>query len=307
MTNARRSARWTLGCVTAATCSLAFASPSLGASVTLIDPSPANGATVQSTNAGVKIPVAWTAEATGCRPGSLVTVRVNKTSSEPTEGLIGDPIVFSGVPGDFSGTAGFSRSINPRTSFVNTWSVSLSCPNAVVGQPLIEVSSEARALTVLAPDPRPRAVGVYNVFFGGKIKNAGRPRSTLSGSGVWTVRPLCRVGPCRARVNIRKVGNIALRYNAKKKLWTAAITGPKLGKIFTCRSARNFRGIKGAVVGRLNVKLRVKKGSTRVVGAQTRGTQLVGTLVGTLTPNAKGKRQRCPSAKVNGTIKAFAR
>lgn len=306
MNHPRRSAKWPAACIAAAACSLVFAAPSLGASITLVDPSPANGATVQATDKGVKAPVAWTAEVSGCRPGSLVTVRVNKESSVPSEGLIGEPVVFT-APGDFSGTSGFSRSIAPKMAFVNTWSVSLSCSNEVVGQPRIEVASEARALTVLAPDPRPKASGRYKVFLGGKIKNAGRPRSSLRGSSLWSFKPLCKTGPCKAKVNIRKVGNITLKYNARKKLWTGTIAGRKLGKIFTCRSSRSPKAVKGAVVGKLNVKLRVKKGRTRVVGSQTRGTSLVGTITGKLIPNAKGRARGCPSAKVNGTLKAFAR
>ena len=115
-------------------------------------------------------------------------------------------------------------------------------------------------MTLLRPDPRPKAQGQYISYFGGKIKNRGRPVSRLTGSTLWTFKPLCKKGPCKVRVNIRKVGNVTLRYNSRKKLWFGAITGNRLGKIFTCRSARSSTGVKGAVIGRLNVKLRVKKG-----------------------------------------------
>ncbi len=284
----------------AAVCSLTFAGSALGAAVTLVDPSPATGTQIQTTSKGATIPVGWVTDTTGCRPGTTAFMRINPTSPDSEAFLIQNPVSLP-----LTGTASFSRSTPVKRDAVVTWSVTLRCINEIVGQPSIEVTSEARTFTLVRPDPRPKATGRYRTFLGGKIKNAGRPRSTLTGQTLWSFKPLRKKGPSNARVNIRKVGNVTLKYNARKKLWTGKLTGAKVGKLFFCRRSGSSAQIRNAVKGALTIKLRAKANRTRVVGDQTHALQLVGTLTGKLIPNARGKARGCPGAKVTGTIKAF--
>lgn len=295
----RRSAT-ALAVGAAAACSLAFTGSALGAGVSLADPSPASGAKVQTTSKGATIPLAWTTDTTGCRPGTTAFLRINKESPDSQAFLIQNPISLP-----LSGVATLSRSTPVKKDAVVTWSITLRCINEVLGQPSIEVTSEVRTFTLVRPDPRPKAIGRYRTFLGGKIKNAGRPRSTLTGQTLWSFKPLRAKGPSNVRVNIRKVGNVTLRYNARKRLWTGKLTGAKLGRLFFCRRTGSSARIRKAVKGSLTIKLRAKANRSRVVGDQTHALQLAGTLKGKLIPNARGKARGCPSARVNGTIKAF--
>ena len=279
---------------------LVLSTTAVGAGITLGAPAPEDGAQIQTTSSGVRVPLAWTGDTTGCRPGTSVRVRIDDQVADPTVALAQTPISLP-----LSGSAELYRSSPVTADTLVTWRVTLSCLSEVIGQPLVEVASETRTFTLLAPDPRPKADGRYNVYLGGRIVERSRT-SSLSGSTGWTFRPLCAVGPCRARVNIARVGNVVLAYNAKSGLWSGTLTGARAGRAFVCRRIGSSTRITGAYTGRLTIRLRAKAGVTRVVGSQTRALQLVGTLAGTITPNAKGRALSCPSGKIRGTLKGFA-
>ncbi len=246
------------------------------------------------------MPISWAGDTTGCRPGTTLLVRIDDQVADPAMGLAQSPVTLPA-----SGTAELYRLTPVTADTVVTWRMTLSCLAEVPGQPLVEVASETRAFTLLRPDPRPTATGRYNVFLGGRIIQRSR-RSSLSGTSRWVFKPLCSVGPCRARVNISRVGNVTLKYSAPRKTWSGTLAGAKAGRAFVCRRFGSSTRIRGAYTGKLKIKLRARAGRTTVVGSQTLALQIVGTLSGKIVPNAKGRARACPSGKVKGTLKGFA-
>lgn len=235
------------------------ASPALGASITLLDPSPANGARIQTTDKGADVTISWAADTTGCTNTSF-SARAVFAGPRPFTGNS----VFGANP---SGT----QTINFRTAVVDdtfSWYVVMSCTG--VG----EIRSETRSFTLVPPDPNPRLEGRY-------LANA-----TGSSSAYWTLRSLCPLSACDATVKMVGVPKFTLKYNAAKRSFTG-FTAKAVG---SCRKSY-FRTYKNAYKVRLHVQVSAK--TTTVVGAQSFAQTLQGRLTSTFTPTARGRELGC--------------
>lgn len=284
---------------------LLAAGPALGASVIIEEPSPTEGSQLQTTGAGIQIPVDWQLDATGCAP-STPTTPVQYASrvenlTKPGAAVLG--FATSDVTPNGPATLVRSRQVNRDTDV--RWTVTLTCSDALNPSSTISVSG-GRTFRLLAPDLRARAQGRYLVTNSGSYVERG-VKKKLKGRDLYTFRPTCKAGPCKAKVNIRGVGNITMRYAPRKKRWTGVLTGRKLNKVFGCRSAVTAKRLTGAYRGRVTITLTHVRGRQRVIGTRTRSMRMQGRLRGTLNLTAAGRNARCAKVLLRGNVRADAR
>lgn len=279
---------------------LAVAPSALGAGVTLTPPSPANGASIQTDQNGVSLPLGASLSAAGCHPDSVAGI-FPRVKTETNDGS--RPLLIESTPtkGRMYRTTPVTRSTSVR------WWIEFSCRANTPTYERLEVRSEVRTLTLLAPDKRPRATGPYRVSLSAKIKEPGKRARSTSGAVRATFTPRCATGPCTATVAFAGIGRTKMVYNPRKRVWTGRITGSKVGKMWQCtRIGRSTTKIRNAYRGNLTIKLRSKTGpgNVRVVGSGTESRRMVGTITGKIIPNAKGKRNGCRTGQVRGSLRA---
>ncbi len=247
----------------AAACALAPAA--LGASLTTTGP--ADGVRVQTTDAGANLNLTWEADTSGCAETGFSVTRVfsPRITSQPT-----------------------ARSANPSGSSVLTfpgpvrrpttysWFASTICNGA-------ELRSASQTFTLIPPRPHARLQGHFQATV--------RLRGARNGFR-WAAKPRCPTGTCKTTLNIPGLGNVVMRLNKRKKLYTGRVTGARAGRAVTCELNGGRRIVRGVARGRLDVALRVS--DTEVKGAQTFARGLRGRLVGVFRRNAKGARLGCP-------------
>ena len=300
--NASRTYRRTGLGLAALAGSLAFAATGLGSSVTLVDPTPATGTQVQTGASGGSFSVAWASDTTGCRDGYTPLARVNVTDDRDDVYVLRNPVTTP-----ISGTVSLGVSSPVPATTTVTYSVSLWCINAVSGQPALEVFSETRTATLLAPDTRPRLMGTNRAYISGTLRyrkrNGAAARASIYTSHVLKVKPKCKIGPCTSVGVFSGLGGVLLKYAPAKKMWTGLLSPKQTTRLFTCRVGT--RKYKNVTTGRLTIKLRQKsKGYTKVVGNQTRAMQLVGTVSGRITTSARGVSLGCPNGgNMTGSIR----
>ncbi|MEZ5080343.1 MAG: hypothetical protein R2878_06765 [Thermoleophilia bacterium] len=299
--NASRTYRRTGLGLAALAGSLAFAATGLGSSVTLVDPTPATGTQIQTAPAAARsrLPGLPT-------PPDAVTAtpiaRVNVTDDRDDVYVLRNPVTTP-----ISGTVSLGVSSPVPATTTVTYSVSLWCINAVSGQPALEVFSETRTATLLAPDTRPRLMGTNRAYISGTLRyrkrNGAAARASIYTSHVLKVKPKCKIGPCTSVGVFSGLGGVLLKYAPAKKMWTGRLSPKQTTRLFTCRVGT--RKYKNVTTGRLTIKLRQKsKGYTKVVGNQTRAMQLVGTVSGRITTSARGVSLGCPNGgNMTGSIR----
>lgn len=284
---------------------LLAAGPAFGAGVIVEDPTPAEGAQLQTTSTGIQIPVDWQLDATGCAPSTPTTpVRFSsrvENLTQPGATVLG--FATSEVNADGPATLVRSRQVNRDTDV--RWTVTITCSDAL--NPTATISATGgRTFRLLAPDLRARAKGRYLVTNSGTYIERGK-RKKLRGRDLYTFKPACAVGPCRAKVNIRGVGNVTMKYAARTKRWTGVITGARLNRMFGCRSAVTSKKIKNAYRGKVTITLTHVRGRQRVIGTNTRSMRMQGRLRGTLNLTAQGRSARCAKVVLRGNVRADAR
>lgn len=238
----------------------------LGASLTAT--SPGDGVRVQTTDKGATINLAWSGDPTGCAETSFSVTRVFAPAITST------PTTPSANPSG-SSILSFPGPVARNTTY--TWYASTICNGT-------ELRSEDQTFTLLAPRPHARLQGRFTSTVG--------LRGTKNGFR-WAAKPRCATGTCKTVLNIPGLGNVIMRLNKKKKLYTGRVTGARAGRVVTCERNEGKEIVRGIAKGRLDVKLRVA--NTEVKGAQRHATVLKGRLVGTFSRNAKGAKLNCPT------------
>ena len=245
---------------------LAMAPAALGAS--LIATSPADGVRVQTTDRGASLNLSWQVDTSGCAETTFSVTRVfsPQITSQPTAPAANP----SG-----SSVLTFPGPVRQATTY--SWYASTVCNGA-------ELRSARQAFTLLPPRPHARLQGHY--------QSTVRLRGARNGFR-WAARPRCPTGTCKTVLNIPGLGNVIMRLNKRKKVYTGRVTGSRAGRTVTCELDGGRRVVRGVARGRLTVALRVS--DTEIKGAQTFARGLRGRIAGIFTSNAKGARLGCPA------------
>jgi hypothetical protein len=238
---------------------------------------PPHGAVIPTTSASTSVTLSWTADATGCTTDLLSAV-------PKISGPI--PVVGKAVTGAPPSGANMLTFINSRPKRTYTWYVSMDCTG--VG----EVRSEARTFTIQGANPWPRLSGKHQVVWG-------------STPQTWRFVPRCKRGACTTRVKIPGVPWFALKFNRKKRVYSARVAGRKGSRAAICTDQKTNKQFRNAYRGWFRLTLRVK--STRVKGVHTLAEQLVGRLNGKYRPTKRGKRLRCPAFRANDPVRTTMR
>jgi hypothetical protein len=237
---------------------LAGSSVASGASIAIVDPSPANGARVQTTDKGATLTFAWSADNAGCtRSSSTVTLRFG--GARPFVRTVGNALPTGSLEVDF-------RTSTAEDTF--TWTAAFTCNS------LEDTVSETRSFTNLPPDPAPRLAGKY------------LPSARGIATRNWTLSPRCRSGACNTYLKIPGQPRFLLKYNARKRTYTGTLKRAKA----TCR--RGFlRTVRNGYRGSIRVQVRVT--DTTVSGARTFASTLRGRVTNRFRPTARAKRIGC--------------
>lgn len=198
---------------------LATAAPALGASVSLVGSSPANGAVLGPQDAPFAIPLTWAADITGCG----VPTTTGKVVLEG-EGRVraGNPVTLDPSTGQpLGGSSTYTRATSTPITF--TWYAEIVCPAAPGGM----LRSEIRTFT-LQGNP-PRLVGAFTV------RVHGTPQ-------VWTFRPRCAVGACNTVMTRAGQKGAMLRYDPVKQTYTGTFGTQKIAPERICRTTTKVRG-----------------------------------------------------------------
>lgn len=253
-----------------------LASTPAAMAASLVVTGPVDGARVQTTDAGADLNLSWQADTAGCAEPLFSVTRVfdPEIASQPTA-QSPDP---SG-----SSVLTFPGPVPRATTY--SWYASTICNG-------VELRSDAQSFTLLPPRPHARLQGWYRATV--------RLRGARNGFR-WAAKPRCPTGTCRTVLNIPGLGNVVMRLNKRKKLYTGRVTGSRAGRAVTCELNGGRRVVRGVARGRLDVTLRVS--DTEVIGAQTFARGLRGRLKGTFRRNAKGARLKCPARyRINQSV-----
>lgn len=242
-----------------------------GASITLTGPD--DGAVIPTTSRSTSAMLSWEADTTGCS-SSLVSA-VPKIS-----GPI--PVLGQTVTGSPPSGANMLTFINSKPNRTYSWHVSMNCPG--VG----EIISETRAFTVQGANPAPRLAGKHRVVWG------KTPQT-------WVFRPRCTRGACNTRVKIPGIPPFLLKYNARKRTYSARVAGKKSAQAAVCTDKATGRKFRNAYKGWFRLSLRVK--STTVDGVHTFVQSLRGRMTGKYSATARGKKLRCPAFTSNDPVR----
>jgi len=258
---------------------MTIAAPAHGAGVSLVSPSPANGALITTRPVPYSVPFAWSRETSGCPvpATAIATFHIfgpnGFSDSTTSTGAATDAATF---------TAGAVKPTN------YTWFVQLTC-GAVTAQ------SEVRTFTLQGPNLAPRVKGRYLVTVGGNRQ-------------IWRFAPRCAKGACATLA--RRPGSrwFTLNWNPLKRTYTGTITRLKSAKERICRittrrggrivSRRTIRNVYRA----RNVAVLLRVGQTRVNrnGTVTFAQTLKGSHRTKYVPRARGKKLGCPASSTIG-------
>lgn len=247
------------------------AATAAGASITPVDPSPAEGAQFQTTDDGVKITFAWTADRTGCASSST-TARLDFMGPRPFTRTVGNALPNGSIEIEF-------RTSTAQDVFM--WNVSMTCNTSN------DVTSETRSFTNLPPNPEPRFAGRYLVNARGVAARR------------WRASPRCRQGACNTRLKIPGQPGFLLRFNSRRSTYSGKLTRAR----GTCR-VNFFRTVRNGLRGSIQVAVRVS--DTEIEGARTFASVLRGRVTTVWRPTARGKRLGCRPSRSRTPI-AFLR
>lgn len=198
---------------------LATAAPALGASVSLVGASPANGAVLGPQDAPFQVPLVWTADITGCGVPTTTGKLVLEGEGQTREG---NPVTLDPASGQpLGGGSTYRRATATPVTF--TWYAEIACPAAPGGV----VRSETRTFT-LQGNP-PRLVGSFTV------KVHGTPQ-------VWQFTPRCAAGACDTVMKRAGQKGALLRYDPAKQTYTGTFAKQAIAPERICRTTTKVRG-----------------------------------------------------------------
>ena len=244
------------------------------AAVTLVPPSPTPGQVIPTRPAPYALTFTWRRDTSGCADpsGAIATFRIFGPNG------FADTTTSAAAATD---AATLTATVRRRSTF--TWFVDLACGE-------LTARSALRTFTLTGPNPHPRLAGRYLVSVGGNRQ-------------LWHFRPRCAAGACTTMARRPGSGWFALRWNARKRLYTGRIPRLRSAKervcVLTTRRAGRIVGrrtVRGAYrTGPVRIQIRVL--STRVNPAVTTtwARTLQGVHRGRYIPTARARSLGCPS------------
>jgi hypothetical protein len=248
---------------------LGIAAPrGLGASITLVGPSPADGAVLPTPNQPTEVTVAWELEASGCT-ALPVTARPIFEAPFPVE---------SQAAVNESASAQSYNFILDRANVRISWYVTMTCPG------LAPVRSAKRTFTIRGPNTQPRLAGRYRAL-----------------GSQWRFTPRCGSGACTTRVRISGLPAITLSYNPKTRRYSGRLRNRAAGRPAICRITRAGETIRthrdlyrGDVRLLLNVsRVQIPPAADGSAGVRAFATVLKGRFTRRYIQTPKAKRLGC--------------
>jgi hypothetical protein len=276
----RRRTLTTLGC---AGLLMATCAPALGATVSLVAPSPAGGALIQTQPSPYALAFAWVGDVSDCTgPGT------------PTSTLfIYGPNGFfasTSSPGP-SGQASFTTGAARRSAY--TWFVDLTCPDGSTTR------SRIRSFTLQGPNPEPRLQGSYWVTVAGTRQ-------------LWRFAPRCAAGACATLARRPGSGWFRLSWSPARRTYVGRLARVRLARERSCTVRRRRESgpgtrqtVRNAYGARnVTVRLRVTATGLNMLGTATFASRLTGEHRARYVPTARGARLGC---RAHGPVRSRIR